>query len=312
MAKKHKSVNDPGLGVKYRENTKRIINKDGSFNVVRKGFRFNPRNTYQALITMSWSRFFLLMFAFLFAINCIFAGVYTMIGVEHLSGALHESLWSDFNNSLFFSFQTFTTVGYGRIAPNGTLMSFIAAIESIIGLMCFALITGLLYGRFSKPSARLLYSDKLLIAPYKDLTSLQFRVANRRRSTLMEMEATVMLMTIEMTDGQFNRNYQPLKIETPNILFFPLNWTIVHPIDEKSPLFGKSKDDLMRMNAEVMILIKGFDETFSQVVHSRFSYLADEIEWGARFKPAYFTSNTGDIVFNIHGVHEYEKVVLDS
>ncbi|MEL7001192.1 MAG: ion transporter, partial [Bacteroidota bacterium] len=269
MANK-KKVQDPGTGTHYSYNSKRVINKDGSFNVKKTGLKFTTKNAYQSLIEMSWVKFFVVIFAFLFSINGLFAFAYTLIGIHELSGVIHTHFLDEFLHAYYFSFQTFTTVGYGTLAPMGMASNMVAVLESIIGWMCFAVVTGMLYGRFSKPTARLFYSEKAIMAPYKEGLSLQFRIANMRNSNLMEIEATVLLVTAKK--GQTSRQFSPLTLERDNILFFPLNWTIVHPIDEKSPLYGITEPELHEMDAEILIRIKGFDDTFGQTVHSRYSY----------------------------------------
>jgi len=305
---------DPGTGTSYSFNSKRIINKDGSFNVYRSGLKPSLRNTYQVLIRMSWTRFLLVVFLFLFIVNAVFALLYTLIGVEQI-GAESTNFGNDFLEAYFFSFQTFTTVGYGALSPIGKTTSIIAALEAIIGWMCFAIITGILYGRFSKPSALIKFSEKALISPYKNgLNSLQFRVANMRKSNLMEMEATVMLMMIERDKtgkGILKRNFLRLPLERSSILFFPLNWTIVHPITRDSPLYGKSLEEMADLDAEVLIMIKGFDDTFSNVVHSRHSYKCDEIINGAKFTSAYETQDDGNILLYFDKMDDYKKVDLN-
>jgi len=178
----------------------------------------------------------------------------------------------------------------------------VAAIEAMVGLMGFALATGLLYGRVSRPSARIGYSPNMLIAPYQDGASLQFRVVNQRENTLMELDAIVTLMTVVGPPGNLRREFSPLKLERRMVYFLPLTWTIVHPIDQDSPLYGKTHADLERLQAEMIILIKGFDDTFSQTVHSRYSYRYDEIVWGARFTPAFTIDPEGDIVLEVDKV----------
>ena len=168
--------------------------------------------------------------------------------------------------------------------------------------MGFALATGLLFGRVSRPSARIGYSEKMTVTPYLDGTSLQFRVVNQRANNLMELEAKVLFMTVEGPPGELRRDYKVLKLERHNVFFFPLTWTIVHPIDEHSPLHGKTAQDLERLQAEILILIKGFDDTFSQTVHSRYSYRYDEIAWGARFVPAFDTDAEGALVLEVNKV----------
>ncbi len=239
-------------------------------------------------------------------LNVVFAGLYLALGVEHLRGT--EPEMSGFENAFFFSVHTLTTVGYGNIYPTGDWTNAASAMEAATGLMVFALITGLLYGRFSRPSARILFSDQALVAPYQDGTSLQFRLTNARTNVLMDLEARVMLMTVDTNDGQLKRQFIDLPLERRGVYFFPLTWTIVHPIDSASPLYGKTAEDLSRLAAEILILIQGFDDTFSQQVHARYSYRHDEIVWGAKFEPAFTVDAKGELVLEIDRVSKLRKV----
>ena len=180
----------------------------------------------------------------------------------------------------------------------------VAAVESLVGVLGFAVATGLLFGRVSRPSARIGFSETMVIAPYQDATSLQFRVVNRRTNSLTEMEARVMLMTVIPENGQPKRIYELLKLERERVIFFPLTWTVVHPIDADSPLYGKTAEDLDQLQAEILILIKGYDDTFSQTVLARRSYRHDEIAWDRRFAPAFFVDEQGDLVLDVWKVGE--------
>ena len=302
-----KQTIDPGLGEKYFQKTKRIINTDGSFNVIKVGTGFNYRDIYQYLINISWTKFFLIVLSVYISLNFLFAFLYYFIGVEDIAGIATNSL-NNFLDAFFFSAQTLTTVGYGGMSPKGLLVNVISAFEAMSGLMCFALITGLLYGRFSRPSARILFSENAVIAPYRGITGLQFRIANQRRNTLMEIEARVLLVLIEKDGNQYNRKYFDLKLERNSVYFFPLTWTIVHPINEESPFYGKSEAEIKLFEPEILILIKGFDDTFSQVVHSRYSYTAGEIIWNAKFIRAFNNKENGDIIFKIEDIHKFEMV----
>ena len=294
---------DPGLTQKFTVPLRRAINKDGSFNVHRRGTTWRDVNGYLYLINMPWPGFFACILLGYFVVNTLFALVYYALGPDQLQGGTDATTsMAHFLNSFFFSAHTLTTVGYGSISPKGTAANVVAAFEAMTGLMGFALATGLLYGRVSRPSARIGYSETMVIAPYVEGTSLQFRVVNKRANTLMELEAKVMLMTVEGEPGKRKRDYRVLKLERHNVYFFPLTWTIVHPIDEHSPLHGKTAADLHRLQAEILILIKGFDDTFSQTVHSRYSYRYDEIVWGARFAPAFDVDAAGDIVLEVDKV----------
>lgn len=293
---------DPGLTQKYTGAIRRTINKDGSFNVHRRGATWRDVNAYLYLINVPWPAFLGIIFAAYLAVNTLFALLYYSLGPNQLQGAAAPNELSHFLNSFFFSAQTLTTVGYGSISPRGTAASTVAALEAMVGLMGFALATGLLFGRVSRPSARIGYSEKMTVTPYLDGASLQFRVVNQRANNLMELEAKVLFMTVEGPPGHLRRDYKVLRLERHSVFFFPLTWTIVHPIDEHSPLHGKTAQDLERLQAEILILIKGFDDTFSQTVHSRYSYRYDEITWGARFIPAFDTDAQGGLVLEVNKV----------
>jgi inward rectifier potassium channel len=237
-------------------------------------------------------------------VNMLFALVYVSLGPE----ALHRDsalVLSSFETAFFFSAQTLTTVGYGAIAPVGTLANAVSTIEVTLGLLGFALVTGLMFARFSRPSGKLVFSDRIIVAPYGSGNSLQFRIANLRSSVMAEVDARILLMTVEPDEtGELNRKFVELPLERSNVLFLPLTWTIVHAIDDASPLRGKAQADLERMQAELLILIKGYDDSFSQVVHTRYSYRWDEIQWSARFVPAFRVAPEGHMLLDIAKISE--------
>jgi inward rectifier potassium channel len=296
---------DPGLTQQFNGELRRAINKDGRFNVRRNGTTWRDVHPYLHLINMNWPGFLAVLFMAFFVVNTLFAAGYYVLGANELHGTVAPDVGGIFLNDFFFSAQTLTTVGYGSVWPQGLGANVLAAFEAMCGLMGFALATSLLYGRMSRPSARISYSPKMAIAPYMDGLSLQFRIVNRRANSIMELEAKVLLMNVEGPPGELKRTYKPLKLERDNILFFPLTWTIVHPIDQDSPLYGNTAEDLERLQAEVLILIKGYDDTFSQTVHSRYSYRHDEIVWGARFMPAFRINPEGAILLEVDKVGEF-------
>jgi inward rectifier potassium channel len=295
---------DPGLTQKFSGRVRRFINKDGSFNVRREGATWRAIHPYLHLINMSWPAFLALVFTAYVTVNTLFAMAYFLVGINQIHGAEARTAFERFMNAFFFSAQTLSTVGYGSLAPSGMAANALSAFEALLGLMGFALATGLLFGRFSRPSARIAFSQKMVIAPYQDGVSLQFRIVNERENSLMELEAKVMLMTVEGPESASSRVYKVLALERPSVYFFPLTWTIVHPIDQESALRGKTAAELEKLQAEVLILIKGYDDTFSQVVTARYSYRYDEIEWSARFAPAFHVDPSGDLVLEINKVGE--------
>ncbi len=291
---------DPGLTRQYAGPLLRVVNKDGSFNVQRTGLSGVAGSVYSRLVVITWPRFFALTAAAYLLVNSIFAGIFVALGPGALHATERDLGLGDFGRSFFFSVQTLTTVGYGSVYPAGTAANLVAAAEAAVGLMGFALATGLLFARFSRPSSKLVFSGRMVVAPFQDKTGLQFRVANQRSNVLIEVEARMMLITVERgPDGEFKRNFRNLELDLPGINFLALTWTVVHKIDETSPLFGKTREDFKAQQAEVLILVKGFDDTFGQVVHTRYSYRWDEIEWSAKFAPAFFTAPEGHLVLHV-------------
>jgi inward rectifier potassium channel len=298
---------DPGLTQQYAGRLRRAIDRDGNFDVVRTGGSWRNIHFYLHLINAPWIVYFAVIIAGYFIVNTIFALVYyTWPGVK-IAGTDAPTAWARFLNYFFFSAHTLTTVGYGNFAPASTAANAFAAIEALFGLLGFAIATGLLFGRISKPSAKIGFSQNVLVAPYQDRTGLEFRIVNLRSNTLIDLQANVLLMTVDGPQGALTRRYQNLTLERNNVYFFPLTWTIVHPIDESSPLNGKTPQDLARLQAELLILIRGFDDTFSQVVNARFSYRYDEFVWGAKFDPAFHIDEDGGIVLDVAKLSDYTE-----
>jgi inward rectifier potassium channel len=294
-----KATFDPGLTQQFTSPFRRVINKDGSFNVHRRGTTWRDIHPYLHLINMGWVRFFAVVLCVYFLVNVAFAGVYYLLGPDQLSGMENIGSFHRMLNCFFFSSHTLSTVGYGNFYPKGISANFVASIESLFGVLGFAVATGLLFGRVSRPSARIGFSEQLLVAPYQESTSLQFRVVNRRTNDLMDIEARMMLMTVTQQDGKPIRNYDNLKLEREQVVFLPLTWTIVHPIDSDSPLYGKTAADIKEQQMELLIVIKAYDDTFSQTVIARHSYRYDEIVWGRRFAPAFYVDGEGDMVLEL-------------
>jgi inward rectifier potassium channel len=301
---------DPGFTQLYRGNLLRVINPDGKFNVRRRGTTWRDVHAYLYMLNARWPVFLAWIFAGYLATNLFFACVYYFgVGMAHLRGAEASTALLRFLNAFFFSSHTLTTVGYGNIYPDGVLANSVAASEALLGLLGFALATGLVFGRFSRPAARVAFSEKMVVAPYQDSTSLQFRIANRRSNNLMELEVRVLLMTVEPSGDAMLRKYKPLELERANVQFLPLAWTVVHPIDESSPLWGKTARDLANLKAEFLILIKAFDDTFFQTVHVRYSYRHDELVWGVRFASTFEVDSEGRMVLDLGHLSALQPVL---
>ena len=298
---------DPGIGEKFSRRTKRAINHDGTFNVRRRGGP-HRRDPYQWLVQMEWWSFIGVVVVFFMVLNMVFAGAYLALGLDDLPGvAAPHGWWQDFLSALFFSIQTFTSVGYGHVYPGSNGSGFISSVEALVGVLTFALATGLLYGRFSRPTARILFSRTAIISRRPDgPPCLQFRIANLRRNILIDLQARVLLKTVHPATN--DQTYALLPLERNTISFFPLSWTIVHDITPESPLHGLLPADYERLDAEVIIQLKGYDDTFAQDVHARNSYTHDEIEWHRRFIRAYEVGDDGVAVVDLDQLHQTEAL----
>jgi len=300
---------DLGFGsVVSRDSRQRLLNRDGSFNVVRSGLGLlETLAPYQQMLGVSWTGFFGIVLALYLIINIAFALMYLSLGPNALVGTRPEMFGGAFSQAFFFSIQTFATIGYGQIGPNGFLANTLVTFEALVGLMSQALATGLLFARFSRPTASILFSRRAIVAPYGEGHSLQFRIANRRKNEIIQLEAQVLFSAMEYNGrGSLVRRYNLLPLERNKVTFFPLGWTIVHPIDQNSPLSGKTSDDLVRTEAEVLVLLSGIDETFAQTVLARSSYRAEEIIWNQRFRSIFVQERGKSVSVDISRLHDIE------
>jgi inward rectifier potassium channel len=303
---------DLGFGaVVSRESQERLLNRDGSFNVVRSGLGFlESFAPYNQLLTISWTAFFAVVGLFYLGLNLAFAVAYLACGAGALQGPGAAMLGGPISTAFFFSVQTFATIGYGQIGPNGFAANSVVTVEALVGLIYQALATGLLFARFARPTASVLFSRRAVVGPYNGGQGLMFRIANRRRSEIIQLEAQVLFSAVE-SDGRGGtvRRYWPLALERNKVTFFPLSWTIVHPIDDASPLAGRPPEQLAQSQAEILVLLSGIDEAFEQTVHARSSYRADEIVWNARFQSMFLPVDARSrIAVDITRVHDIDYI----
>lgn len=300
-------VNDLGFGVVVtRESGARLLNQDGTFNVDRRGRGILASiSPYHTLLTMPWRAYFGLIISAYFVVNILFAAAYELCGPGALEVAGVRQ--ASYLEAFFFSVQTLATIGYGRIAPVGLAANALVTVESLVGLLGLALATGILFARFSRPMADIVFSHNAIVGPYKEMEAFMFRIANRRTNEVLEVQAEVVFSRLE--GPQQIRRFHVLSLERPKVVFFPLSWTVVHAIDESSPLRGLTHQDLVQSDAEFLILLTGIDETFSQTVQARSSYKAQEIVWGARFlDPFRRPKNGGVLAVDVGKIHEYERI----
>jgi inward rectifier potassium channel len=293
-----------------QESRRRLLNADGTFNVRRLGRGFVASlNPYHSLLTMRWHKFLGILAGFYFAINIVFGLLFYLCGPDALTWLPHHESHGRLWDTFFFSVQTFATIGYGGLAPTSLAANVVVTVESLVGILCVALTTGVIFARFSRPVARIRFSANALIAPYRGGKAFMFRVANERDSQILELSATVLFARFEDRDGRRIRQFYPLELERSNVMFFPLAWTLVHPIDRDSPFDGMSRASLEESEAEILVLLKGTDETFSELVHARSSYRWDEIRWGVRFASVFnLPGPDGTISIDVGRLDEVEDI----
>lgn len=296
MAKK---VKDPGFGYSSAKNAKKLINDDGTTNVVHVNRKSGMYDLYSYLIEVSWWRFFLYVLLSYTMINVIFAIIYNLIGIEQITPAT-GSVFQDLLNGFFFSTQTITTVGYGGISPHGVVANMIASFEAMTGLLGFSFITGLLYGRFSKPRAMIKFSKDLIVRNFRDHRAIMFRLMNSRKNMMIEPWATVTLAISEEneTTGEYERKFYRLKLERDKIMYLPTMWTIVHELDDESPLFRYSNQELQQLDAELYILVEYHDEAFAQKLFKIHSYKFHQLQVDKKFVSSFQFDHEGNTVLD--------------
>ncbi len=282
-----------------------MMNRDGSYNIVRKGGLTKMQDFYKYMLDTSLPKFLIILLVIYIVLNLFFSGVYMFIGIDQLKGIPDNQ--PPFFSAFFFSTQTFTTVGYGSVSPGGTGAEIVAMIEAFFGLMAFAIATGLLYGRFSKPNAKIGFSENIIITPFEDTKAVMFKIVNMRDNVLLKSKVNVYL-ALDKEDGEhsFIKQYYQLNLEVDNIMFFPLTWTLVHKITDDSPLFGLSLDTIKKRNGEVLVLIETFDETYSQDIVKKHSYAQEDWLENVKFEGNFRPNDNGELVLYID---ELSKVV---
>jgi inward rectifier potassium channel len=300
---------DLGFGSEVAKDTRRrLLNRDGSFNVVLDGLDpLSSMSLYHWLLTISWPKFLAFVTGSYIAVNALFAVAFLLCGPDALQSTVGSFAGQPFYRAFFFSVDTFATIGYGNIIPVGVAANTLVTIEALINIVGVALATGVIFARFSRPSARIIYSRNAIVAPYRDKIALEFRIANARRSQLIDVQVQAILTKVERVGSANVRKFYELSLERSRVVFFPLSWTVVHPIDSASPMWGLTQADLVNGDAELLVLLIATDETVSQTVHSRSSYQADEIVWGAKFANMFMrTENEGIVGMNLSRIHDIE------
>lgn len=304
MAKK---VQDPGFGYRSSKNAKKLINEDGTSNVIHINRKSGLHDLYSYLIEVAWWKFFVYVFLTYTMINIVFAIIYNLIGIEQITPST-GNIFRDLLNGFFFSAQTITTVGYGGIAPQGLIANIIASFQAMIGLLGFSFITGLLYGRFSKPKAIIKFSEHLVVRGFKEHRAIMFRLMNRRKNMMIEPEVTVTLAISEWVEVKkdYQRRFYQLKLERDKIMYLPTMWTIVHELDEQSPLSKYTNEELKELDAEMYILLQYHDEAFSQKLFKIYSYKLSQLQVDKKFVPSFVFDKEGNTLLDHSKLNELE------
>ncbi len=248
--------------------------------IVRLGGHRQPlRDFYHFWLVTPWPALVGLVLALFGGANATFAGGYLALG-----DAIENARPGSFSDAFFFSVQTMATIGYGKMAPKGIGGNVLVSFEALVGLLGFSVVTGLVFAKLARPTARVLFSRIAVIALRDRVPSLMFRMANERANQIVDANIRVVLARMEKTaEGERVRHFHELDLTRSWAAFFSLTWTVIHPLHEGSPLFGKSLDELEQEGAEIIVLVTGVDETFSQPIHARYSYVPSDLVWGGNF-----------------------------
>ncbi|MEP7364467.1 MAG: ion channel [Acidobacteriota bacterium] len=301
---------DLGIGSRVAQiATGRMLNRDGTFNVSRRGLPFwESISPFHSLITMSWPAYYAVVVVAYLAANFLFASFYFLAGPGALQGGEGAGLHGRFADAFFFSVQTLATIGYGRITPYGMVPNIIATAEALVGLLGVSLATGILFARFSRPTAKILFSERAVVAPFQGGHALMFRVVNGRNNELTNLQATVALAYWETEGEKRLRRFEELTLERQQVMLFPLHWVVVHPIGETSPMRTWTEATALASDVELLIVLTAHDETFAQTVTARTSYKSAEMVWNARFADMFQTQPDGRIGTDVSKLHDIERV----
>lgn len=275
------------------------------FDVIRKGVSHSHwRDPYHLLLTIDWLRFIAVTVIFYIATNTLFALLY-LAGGDSIKNARPGS----FLDAFFFSVQTMATIGYGAMYPQTDYANFLVSIEALVGLLGVAMATGLMFARFSRPTAKVLFSRMAVIAPHNGVPTLMLRVANERSNQILEAQIGLSLLRDEVTaEGQFMRRFYDLKLVRSQTRTFALSWMVMHEIDESSPLYGATPESLEEAETDIIVTLTGIDETVSQTIHARHYYMTDEILWNMRFVDIFTRKPDGRRVLDLNRFHEVTPV----
>ncbi len=274
---------DLGFGdIVARTTKKRLLNRDGSFNVERYGLHWrNSLSIYHSALETTWPRFLAFSTLAWLTINLVFTLAYLSLGERTLQLPVGRNRIA---STFFFGIQTQSTIGFGHIHPLAWQADVLVTLQAIVGFFFGALLTGLVFARFARPQARLVFSKHAVVAPFEGGQALMFRTSNTRNTQIIDLRARVIAAWRKRDGDEAHRGFAQLDLERTRVAFFPLTWTVVHPITEESPLAGWTSREALENDLEILVLLTGYDDTYAHTVNARTSYKADEIQWSRRFR----------------------------
>ena len=260
------------------------------------------RDAYHIMLTLPWAGFLGVMAVVYLCVNALFAGLYLFD-----PGGVTNARPGNFTDAFFFSVQTLGGLGYGVMAPKSLYANLLSTSEVFLGLLNLGVATGLLFARISKPTARIMFSERAVIGPLNGKPTLMFRAANRRRNLVIEAEVTVTLIrNVTTGEGLGLRRFHELSMMRSRTPLFFMTWQVMHVIDENSPLWGETTESLLASQAEILVVMKGMDETFASTIHARASYMPDDIVWGGRLADIFTTDAAGERFIDFRRFHNVD------
>jgi inward rectifier potassium channel len=285
-----------------RPRASRTLARDGTYNIERRGIprRRLTYDAYHRLLVLPWRWLIAVVTAFYLTVNALFALAYLGIG-----NAIENARPGSFEDAFFFSVQTMATIGYGKLAPSGLGGNILVTIQSILGIAMVAVLTGLVFAKFSRPTSRVVFSRYAVVTTQNGLPTLLFRVANERDSLIVEAKIRVVVIKTERTrEGATLRRFHDLKLARSETPIFPLSWTVSHVVDDESPVKGLAAPPPYDEDLEILCTLAGTEEPFAQTLHARFSYTAEEIRHAHKFVDIVSVGDDGRRIVDYTKFHE--------
>jgi inward rectifier potassium channel len=282
-----------------------LIERDTADQVIRLGVeREWFGDLYHRILTVSWPSFLVTGLAFYLAANIVFAGLYVV-----QPGSILNARPGNFVDAFFFSVETIATIGYGVMSPGTLYANLVMTVESAVGILLVALTTGLIFARFSRPTARVLFSNVAVVSPYNGVPTLSIRLANQRMNQMLAAEVSMTLVRDEASDeGELTRRFYDLALVRDRSPVFALSFRVMHPIDANSPLYGMNYEKLAEQHAEIVVIAGGVDEILAQAVNARTSYLPHEILWSHRFVDIFGWTEDGRRAIDYRRFHDTVRI----